>query len=229
MGVRIHPIRLGFDYTYVLEGERVVLIDGGAPKQVDNFIEGLEEASLRPDQVELIVLTHGHWDHIASASDIKDLTGAKIAMHHREKEWLEKGLKPLPPAVTTWGRIFNLATAALIMPWVRIPPAEVDLVLGEDEFSLAEYGIPGAVIHSPGHSSGSVSVLLETGEAFVGDLAMNAFPLRLSPGLPIFAEDSEKLGQSWQMLLDRGAEMIYPAHGDPFPAEVIREALASAA
>ena len=58
--------------------------------------------------------------------------------------------------------------------------------------SLAGYGIPGKIIYTPGHSMGSVSVLLDNGEAFVGDLAMNEFPLRLSPGLPIFAEDMEK-------------------------------------
>jgi glyoxylase-like metal-dependent hydrolase (beta-lactamase superfamily II) len=56
------------------------------------------------------------------------------------------------------------------------------------------------VIHTPGHSSGSVSVLLETGDVFVGDLAMNGLPLRLGPGLPIFAEDLQKVKESWKML-----------------------------
>jgi len=226
MGVRIHPIQLGLDRVYVLKGQGVVLIDGGAPKQIDNFLKGLEDVSIEPREVKLIVITHGHWDHIASARDIKDLTGAKIAMHHREKDGLEKPLKLNPPGVTAWGRILSKAVDILILPLVRIPPAEVDLVLDDGEFSLAEYGVPGTVIPSPGHSSGSVSVLLETGEAFVGDLAMNALPLRLSPGLPIFAEDTQKLRESWQMLLDRGAKTVYPAHGDPFPVEIIREALA---
>ncbi len=229
MGVRIHPIRLGFDHVYVLKGEGVVVIDGGSPKQLGNFVKGLKKIFIRPDEVGLIILTHGHWDHIASARDIKDLTGAGIAMHHREKEWLENSLKPMPPGVTAWGRVFGKILGALVVPFVRIPPAKVDLVLEDGELSLAEYGIPGTVIHSPGHSSGSVSVLLETGEAFVGDLAMNAFPLRLGPGLPIFAEDTEKLEESWRMLLDRGARTVYPAHGDPFSVEVIREALTSAA
>ena len=161
--------------------------------------------------------------------DIKELTGAGIAMHHREKEWLENSLKPMPPGVTAWGRVFGKILGALVVPFVRIPPAKVDLVLEDGELSLAEYGIQGTVIHSPGHSSGSVSVLLETGEAFVGDLAMNAFPVRLGPGLPIFAEDTEMLEESWRMLLNRGARTVYPAHGDPFSIEVIREALTSAA
>jgi glyoxylase-like metal-dependent hydrolase (beta-lactamase superfamily II) len=90
---------------------------------------------------------------------------------------------------------------------------------------LSEYGIPGRVIYTPGHSSGSISVLLESGDTFVGDLAMNKFPLRFTPGLPIFAEDEAKVKESWNLLLNLGARMIYPAHGKPFPAEVIEKAL----
>ena len=91
--------------------------------------------------------------------------------------------------------------------------------------SLAGYGIPGKIIYTPGHSVGSVSVLLDSGDAFVGDLAMNAFPLRLSPGLPIFAEDMEKVKASWRRLLGDGAKTVYPAHGKPFAAELIRKSL----
>ncbi|WP_367172500.1 MBL fold metallo-hydrolase [Desulfobacula sp.] len=52
------------------------------------------------------MLTHGHWDHIGSVKDIKEMTGARIAMHKLEKDWLKKSLKPLPPAVTRWGHSF---------------------------------------------------------------------------------------------------------------------------
>jgi glyoxylase-like metal-dependent hydrolase (beta-lactamase superfamily II) len=71
----------------------------------------------------------------------------------------------------------------------------------------------------------SVSVLLDSGEAFVGDLAMNKFPLRLGPGLPIVAEDSEKVKESWRKLLELGATTVYPAHEKPFSTEVIKKAL----
>ena len=54
---------------------------------------------------------------------------------------------------------------------------------------------------------------------------MNGFPLRIGPGLPIFAEDLQKVKESWKMLLDKGANMIYPAHGNPFSAEIIRKIL----
>ena len=113
------------------------------------------------------------------------------------------------------------------MPLIHIPSSNVDIVLGEEGLDLKEYGIPGRVIYTPGHSSGSVSILLETGEVFAGDLAMNTFPLRLSPGLPIFAEDFLKVKESWKLLLDQGAKTIYPAHGKPFSADIIRKALSN--
>lgn len=202
----------------------MILIDGGSPKKVKAFLAALEKLSLNPSEIKLITLTHGHWDHIGSAGIIKNVTGAEIAMHREEKEWLEKSLKPIPPGVTVWGRVLG-RILAMSLPWIDIPAAEVDIVLEDREFPLSGYGIPGRILPTPGHSRGSVSVLLETGDAFVGDLAMNAFPLCLRPGLPIFAEDIQKVRESWKRLLDEGAKTVYPAHGNPFPADVIRKAL----
>ena len=224
MSLSIHPIKLGVARCYVIQAEGTILIDGGAPKQARNFMKGIESLSINPKDIHLIAITHGHWDHIGSAKEIKEITGAKIALHRNEKDWLEKSLMPLPPAVTLWGRIFA-KIMAVFLPLVHVPATNVDVVLGDEEVSLAEYGIPGRIIPTPGHSMGSVSVLLETGDAFVGDLAMNAFPLRLSPGLPIFAEDLQEVKKSWHLLLAKGAKTVYPAHGKPFPADAIRRAL----
>jgi hydroxyacylglutathione hydrolase len=224
MRVSIHPILLGVDHCYIIRGDGVIMIDGGAPKQGKAFLSAIEALSMKPEDIQLIVLTHGHWDHIGSAKEIKDLTRAKLAMHQKEKDCLEKSLKPLPPGATLWGSIF-VNIMAMFLPLVHIPATDVDIVLGDGEFPLTEYGIPGKVVHTPGHSMGSVSVLLETGDAFVGDLAMSAFPMRFSPGLPILAEDMQQVKKSWKMLLDAGAETIYPAHGKPFSSDIIRRAL----
>ena len=81
------------------------------------------------------------------------------------------------------------------------------------------------MVYTPGHTLGSTSVLLNSGEAFVGDLAMSAKVMRLNPGMPIFAEDMDLVKASWKKLLDLGAKTIYPAHGKPFSAEVFRQQL----
>jgi len=122
-----------------------------------------------------------------------------------------------------------IAVHRLFLPLIRIPAASVDVALGDAPFSLEPYGVPGRILHTPGHSAGSVSVLPPSGEAFVGDLAMNRSPLRLTPGLPVFADDPAAVLTSWRRLLDAGARTIFPAHGPPFPADVMRSAVAHAA
>jgi hydroxyacylglutathione hydrolase len=224
MNMTIYPIPLGVDKAYIIQGEGVVMIDGGAPKKAKAFIKGIKQTLIKPEDIKLLILTHGHWDHIGSAKDIKEMTGAKIAMHKREKDWLEKPLKPLPPGVTLWGKIFA-KIMAIFMPFVHISATHVDIILGDEEFSLAEFGITGKVISTPGHSPGSVSIVLDTGDAFVGDLAMNALPMRLSPGLPIFADDPQKVKDSWKLLLKDGVKMIYPAHGNPFSSQIMSNVL----
>jgi len=226
MGAIIHKIPLGFDNVYVLKDNGVVMIDSGDPKKGKTFLKELEKVGINPNEIQLIILTHGHWDHIGSAAEIKKLTGAKVVLHQNEKHWLEESLKPMPPGITTWGKISTKLFSWTIVPFVHIEPTKIDIVLQEETFALEEYGISGKIVYTPGHSSGSVSVLLDSGEAFVGDMAMNKFPLCLSPGMPIYAENLQLLIKSWQTLLDEGVKTVYPAHGDPFSADIMRNELA---
>lgn len=224
MRVGIHPIGLVDSVCYLIRSEGSILVDTGVPNKAKGIVKALERLAVQPEEIQLILITHGHWDHIGSAKEIKERTGAKIAMHQAEKDWLEKSLKLLPPGVTPWGRLV-MGIAAMRIASVHIPATDVDIVLGDEALSLSEYGIPGKVIYTPGHTLGSVSVLLETGDALVGDLAMNGFPFRSGPGLPIAAEDMQRVKESWKLLLEEGAETVYPGHGKPFSAEIIRRAL----
>jgi len=222
MEVKIYPINLGGSTVYILKGEQVILIDGGFPNQLDNFIKGIAKVSIKPEEIKLFILTHGHWDHIGSARDIKQMTKAKILLHHKDMHFLADEKPTQPPGLNSWGRTLS-ALLTLMSPLIHVPKFEVDIIAEDKELSLAEYGIPGRIIPTPGHSWGSVSVLLDSGDAFVGDLAMNLFPLRLNPGLPIFGDDMTIVKNSWKKLLDRDVKTIYPAHGNSFPSQIMRK------
>jgi glyoxylase-like metal-dependent hydrolase (beta-lactamase superfamily II) len=200
------------------------MIDTGptiSERAIENWFKSIP---VEPDEIRLLVLTHGHADHVGAASQVKNITGAKIAMHENDKYMLEKGEVVWPSPVTNWGSV-AIKTMIPLTSLFRFPGANVDEVIGDEGLSLMEYGIPGRIIHTPGHTLGSVSVLLETGEAFVGCMTHNAPPFRLRPGLPIFAEDLSKLRDSWKLIIDQGVETIYPAHGDSFPVGDILKAL----
>ncbi|MBW2262437.1 MAG: MBL fold metallo-hydrolase [Deltaproteobacteria bacterium] len=221
-----HTIPLGIDQTYLLLGEdgTGILLDGGMPGRDRAFPKALEKLSIAPDRVKLILITHGHWDHIACARSIKALTGAPVAMHEKDADRLEMGIGVMPQGTTAWGKTFGLLLGPLSRI-MSIPSTDVDIRIGDKGMELSGYGIPGKVIHTPGHSPGSVAVILETGEAFVGDSAMNGFPLRMRPGTPIFAEQEELIRDSWRKILNAGAKTVYPAHGRSFPADVMRREL----
>ena len=105
----------------------------------------------------------------------------------------------------------------------NIPYGKADIVLDDKNYPLSNFGIHGDIVHTPGHTQGSISVLLETGYVFVGCLAHNNIPFRFRPGLPIFAEDIVKVKESWKSIIQQGVKMIYPAHGNPFSVDVIKK------
>ncbi len=88
MELSIYPIHMGFGTVYVVKREGIILIDGGDPNKLANFKDGLAKASIQPEEIELIILTHGHWDHIGSARDIKELTRARVLMHEKDIHYI---------------------------------------------------------------------------------------------------------------------------------------------
>jgi hydroxyacylglutathione hydrolase len=217
---QFHRIPLGIDNCYLLCGDRKILIDGGAPGHIQDFRKGLARLGIAATEIDAILLTHGHADHIGSLAEIRALTGAQVWAHQADAPRVEYGNPMLPPGVTGWGKALIGLGHLFYRP--KITPCRVDYRFDSSDISLAEYGIPGRVIHTPGHSLGSVCVLLDSGEVLAGDLAMNAWFLRRTPGLAVLAEDRHLMVQSWKTLIRIGARWVYPAHGRDFPIEVIQ-------
>lgn len=220
MSFTFHRIPVGIDNCFLLRGERTLLIDGGAWGGLPSFERGLQRLNVDPKEIELILLTHGHWDHITCLSDIRAMTGAKVAIHQRDQYMVESGAPPFPAGVNAYGRFMAWSAGSLLNP--RLPKVEVDMVLDDNGLPLSEYGIPGRVVYTPGHSMGHVSILLDSGDAFVGDMAMNSWFLRLTPGLPILADDIRMVVESWRKILPLGVKRVYPAHGLDFAVEVMQ-------
>ena len=84
----------------------------------------------------------------------------------------------------------------------------VTITFDESRSLLDRIGIPGEIVHSPGHSDDSVSLLLDNGSVFTGDLTHPALAVE---------EDTKTVAATWRRLRERGASRVYPAHGPARP------------
>jgi hydroxyacylglutathione hydrolase len=225
MSTDILSLKLGINSSYLIRGSNgIILIDAGTPNKIRSFRRKLARLYIHPEDIKLIVLTHSHFDHSGSAKEIQTLTGAKVVMHESEKVYFDEDRFAMPKGVNTWGKM----SLPLLFPFfkkIRFNKPVVDVVIKNPEFSLSDFGFEGKIYHTPGHTPGSISLLLNSGEAFVGCQAHNGLPFRIRPGFPIYAQDIEKVKESWKLLIGKGAKMIFPGHGKSFPVEVIKKKL----
>ncbi len=217
----LHRLRLRASNCYLLRHDGVVVIDSGLRGETDAILRAMGRKGMRPADLRLILLTHGHFDHAGGAARLAAATGAPVALHAADAILLRFGQEVPAPPIIGWARTLSrMLSIGFVRSRMTMGAYSPDIVIGDEDFSLLPYGVPGKVIHTPGHTAGSVSVLLQDGRAIVGDLAMNGFPsLRSRPAPPIVAQDPSELLKSWRMLCERGATTIYPGHGAPFPSE----------
>lgn len=216
----IVPIRLKLSNAYLILADRPVLVDTGSPGEANKIAQALARAGVALPDLALIVQTHGHGDHAGSTRELQQRSGAPVAIHPADGELLRLGHKaPLTPTRFT-GRVMR--------PLVNMPFAgvEADLWLADGQ-SLAAYGVPGRVIHTPGHTAGSISLLLDDGEAIIGDVLMGGMmggafrPTR--PGYHYFADNLAQVRQSIAHLLGYDPTRLYVGHGGPLQPEAVRQ------
>ena len=206
----------------VTNGRKAILIDCGMKKKEKKIIAALEKLQLSPQDIQLIILTHTHYDHAGSIKALQQITGAKILVHKAEAACLAQGHCAFPKGTMWFPKIMSAIGRAL-NKWVgRYAPVVPDIAISK-RFDLKPFGIDGYVLPTPGHTAGSLSVVIEKDHAVVGDTLFNIFRHSV---FPAYANDQKSLLKSWKALLDIGCEHFYPGHGKPFTRERLQKTYA---
>lgn len=209
-----------------------LLIDAGWYGKGKIFKKKLNLLGIKPEQIKYILLTHHHHDHVAIIQELKMLTNAKLIVHEKQISYLETGVTN-----DRYIRQYNWGLwliDKLTKPFVKYkyPPISIDnsdIIIDTDtnDSMLRSIGVSGKIISTPGHSSDSISVLLDSGTAYVGDLAMNMSSMKLIGKIPfpIEAEDFEQVKLSLKRLINFGGIRFYPSHGDIIFKEMIERVI----
>jgi hydroxyacylglutathione hydrolase len=205
--------------AFIVRGQRSIIVDTGIPGYEGKILKAMDEKGIKPADISLILITHGHHDHYGSAVALKKKTGAPVAIHKADSEPLKTGVNPALIPIGATGKIMVGLSKMIKMNATNGIDADI---LIEGEMDLTPYGIAGRVVPTPGHTRGSVSIFLDGGCALIGDLIFGGFVRKRAPGFPYFGYDNQEIYRSIQKVLDFDPKIIYAGHGGPFTASDVR-------
>ncbi|HMK46130.1 MAG TPA: MBL fold metallo-hydrolase [Methanocella sp.] len=172
--------------AYLIDAKRKTLVDVG--------IDGSRVLKNLPDSLELVILTHCHYDHVAAVPEIVEATEAKVAMHEGDMPLIKSD---------------RINCAAMFGS--KSPPLKIDIVLHDgDEINLGDYRLQ--VIHTPGHTPGSICLYEPASRIMItGDTVFE----NGSFGRTDIGGNPEHMLSSLEKLAGYDVSVLYPGHGQP--------------
>ena len=167
-------------FALVDQDGSVTLVDTGLKKAPKRIVAGLAAIGKHPRDVTRIVLTHVHPDHAGGAAEMSRRTGAPVLVHGDDHDWARTGrITGANDRSTLLGRLFARTGDA------KIEAFEPGPALTDGEVLPVSGGL--RVVHTPGHSPGHVSLLVErTGTLITGDALFNFPWMRRAKVSPAF-------------------------------------------
>ena len=165
-----------------------LLVDCGWPGSMPQFTAEMKRKGVVPSEIRYILATHFHPDHAGLVEEFKQL-GAELILMESQTGALAQAAPEKP------GKLRSFITVSA--------SNNILLKFAQSRRFLASLGLAGEIIPTPGHSDDSVSLMLDDGSAFTGDL----------PPRFLIADDDSVLRASWTALDERGVKRTFPAHG----------------
>jgi hydroxyacylglutathione hydrolase len=208
----IRRINLGFVNAYLLKIDTgYILIDTGISQQWSHLESELLASAALPDQLKLVILTHGDFDHSGNCAELQRKYHLKIAMHTGDAGMVKAGMPAKRRSKSYSGKILVRLTGMMRGSFHKFQP---DILL-EDSQDLTGFGLDGRVIYTPGHTKGSIAILTTDGMLFPGDTVAN----RRKPASADYIQNELELDASLAKLKGLNARTVYPGHGEPFGFE----------
>ncbi len=172
-------------------GGSLVLIDSGVGVDTEKIVKNVRDAGYNPKDIEYLIGTHKHIDHIGGNRFFKDSFNCKVIMHKLDAEAVESG-----DQLTTGAQLYG----------VKLRPCKVDMKISQTT-SLTVGQLTFMLLHTPGHTPGSISVLLEKeGKRILFGQDVHG------PIEPSWGSDVNQYCKSMKLLLSLNADILCEGH-----------------
>jgi hydroxyacylglutathione hydrolase len=225
--MRIHVTKSGYDVIQILEGrsnsflltngKNNILVDTG-PAFMRKILEKRLK-TLKISHLDLLILTHTHFDHSANTARIREKYKPLVIVHKNEAPLLAAGKNIIPKGTNRVTRIIVNLLPKQIVSQLRYKPCQYDLTT-DTVFDLHDFGFNAKIMHTPGHTTGSMSVIIDDEIALVGDTMFGVFK---GSAFPPFADDVKQMLISWGRLLETGCTLFLPSHGSALNRIVVQK------
>lgn len=208
-----------------------LLIDTGDHAREEAFDTMLKDVGVEKKDIKYILITHHHHDHAGLINDLRKESDAQLILHENARQYLEQGEtnENALHAATLRSGFLMFAFKHGGGHEAKFEPIEFQdqdiFITNDDRELLRNIGVEGDIIVTPGHSDDSISVIMDDGRAFVGDNAENWFTFTGTCKQPMHITNEEELKESWETIIDEGAQTIYSGHGPSFQVDELKNCL----
>jgi hydroxyacylglutathione hydrolase len=217
-GYKIIQILSGRSNVFLLtNGEKNILVDTSPGYMWKLLVKRLNKLNIK--SIDYLILTHTHADHSENAHSIKDKYKSLLFVHKEEASYLTSGDSFLPQGTTFITKIILNIGIKNIYAGFKNKPCQYDYLV-DSEFDLKKFGFNAFILHTPGHSPGSMSVIIDNEIALVGDAMFGIF---MGSVFPPFAYDVKLMVKSWGRLLETNCLVFLPSHGTANSRELVQK------
>ncbi len=219
-GYKIYQVLSGRSNSYIILSEHhSILVDTGKKTVYSRLKRNIDALKPANQDITFLILSHTHFDHCQSAKKIAEQYHCRIIVSERAVESIENGYTALPDGTMFIPKLISKFGQIIGEKRYGYQPFQPDILVNGD-LDLHQFDLNIKLIVTDGHSSDSISIIVDNEIAIVGDTMFGVFK---DSTFPPYADHIKEMIESWGTLLKTDCNLFLPGHGTEIKRELLQK------